>query len=141
MVPCVNRRTNAYLTWLNRGSLKLLCQLITGYCALNRHLWIMQKTESLECKFCETGDPEPVQHFVCWVDLLFKCFGVHYVLPEDFDHPLSQVCWNSSIALNGFLTGGRVIRHSKSNLYMGSPPWPERQAATRSPFAFAMAYP
>lgn len=70
---------------MNRKTLRLLTQIITGHCTLNGHLKTMGLVEEATC-ICE-GGPETVFHFlgVCdrYCALRLDIFGRHTMPPEE----------------------------------------------------------
>jgi ribonuclease HI len=62
-LPNLCRKSERFMAGLNRKTLRLLLSVLTGHCALNRHLHLMGKVQSPTCPKCELEE-ETAHHFV-----------------------------------------------------------------------------
>ena len=67
-------------------NIKILTQLITGHCTLNRHLEVMKIIDDSECQNCGYDD-ETAEHFLCHCDAFCfprqHIFGSMYLSKDD----------------------------------------------------------
>ena len=59
-MPSVKEQKTKGILNLNRSTLHLIIQFITGHCTLKRHLSILQIVGDPGCRFCEAGEETPI---------------------------------------------------------------------------------
>ena len=68
-----NKNWTKYLVTLSRPRLRLTVQILTGHCALRKHLSKLKLVADSYCECCNSGEEETVSHF------LLKCRKFHAV--------------------------------------------------------------
>ena len=95
MLKSINRGNVKYCRSLNRSSLRILTQVVTGHSTLNAHLYRMKVVSDPSCPKCLVED-EDRDHFLCrcegYRELRERVFEVPVLEPEDLSNiPLSGI--------------------------------------------------